>query len=207
MALTMLTLLLFNMTSCTASQNEQTNDIHKQIVEEHNVAGAKFYDEMALAKEASDEYADALLNLYLYEVSDNEIYDLFTHANATEDGDVVSDFWTSVSTGASTDTYGDYINHYIEVKNISKTDLLPTLNTWHAMSEKAQYAVMGTLDDFSDFAFVDYTVDLHKFYSRTGCTEVTEVFKLTGNKADNLAVIVTWQQGKIVNVVRLFNAT
>lgn len=203
----MLVALLFNMTACTTNQDEQTNDIHKQIVEEHNVAGAKFYDEMTLAKEASDEYVESLLNLYLYEVPDNDIYDVFTHADATEDGDVVSDFWTSVSTGASTDTYGDYINHYIAVKNIPKTDLLPTLNTWHAMSEKAQYDVMGTLDDFSDFAFVDYTVDLHKFYSRTGCTEVTEVYKITGNKADNLAVIVTWRHGKIMDVVRLFNAT
>lgn len=201
-------MLLLTATACNQTEDaDKDAQSHKLIVEEHNAAGDKFYNEMTLAKDASAEYAEKLINLYVYEVADADIYELFQHDEATEDGDIVSDFWTNVNEGTTTDTYGDYLKQYVSIKGIDIADLMPTLNTWHAMSESAQYAVMGTVEDYSDFAFVDCTEILHKFYSRTGRDDVTEIYKFTGSKADNLAIIITWQQGKIVDVVRLLNAT
>lgn len=207
-ALLCVVLLLLTTTACNKKEDVAKDAAaQKLIVEEHNAAGDKFYTEMSLAKEASAKYSEKLLNLYLYEIAEDDIYELFQHDAVTEDGDIVSDFWTTVREELTTDTYGDYLRSYASAKSIVKTELLPTLNTWHAMSESAQYAVIGTVEDYSDFAFVDCTEVLHKFYTRTGRDDVTEIYKFIGSKADNLAIIITWQQGKIVDVVRLFNAT
>lgn len=200
------TLIVLLCTACTDKNAElKAAEQRKLIVEEHNAAGDALYANNDASKDMAAEYADALFDLYVYNIATPDIEDLFVETTTNEDGDSTANFWLDVSKNTYTDVYAEYLKNYANSKDITTTELKQRIVNWNTLSEYEQHNLEGTPDYYGDFVFADAKLTLHEFYGRIGNETLYEITKYTSALSDNLVVITSWQNGKITGVVRLFN--
>lgn len=193
-------------TACTDKNAEsKAAEQRKLIVEEHNAAGDALYANNDAAKDAVAKYDAELSDLYVYNIAAPEIEDLFVETNTNEDGDSTANFWLDVDKNVYMDAYAEYLQNYVNSKDITTAELKQRISDWNTLSEYEQHNLEGTSEYFGDFVFADAKLTLHEFYGRIGNDTLYEITKYTSALSDNLVIITSWQNGKITGVVRLFN--
>lgn len=200
---------LFVLTAC----NEKNDTVARKEaeIEEYNTMTEDTHTAVEMTKEASIQYADELMGLYLFNKTNSKLEDVFYIYEEIEPVDIEGErsnkvsFYEEIVNKMPVDTYDSYLRTFALQHNIAVDEIEQTVKNWNELNEDDRVMLLGTDQDCSAFALYNATVVHHDYYTRLGTDVVTEIYCFTGEYAEQLSVIVLWQNGKIMDVTRMYS--
>lgn len=201
------------MTACKNEDKSMTESERRaMIVSEYNEMTDESRSQVAQAKQVAEKYGEQLLGLYLFNITTPELKEIFMEYNneliATDDASELSNlgtFYDIVNKGVPYDTYDKYLYDFAKRKNITVAEIRDKVQEWSMLPEEEQSLTLGTEEDYGAFALYGAAVAEHDFFVNIGANSATEVYLFVGANTQHLSVFVTWQDGKILDVTRMYN--
>lgn len=193
--------------------NNRNNETEKRQAEiaEYNVLTEETRTAVDLAKEMSEKFADELMGLYLFNRTADTLTEVFYTYEDTEPVDDEGErtnkvsFYEEIINKMPVDTYDSYLRSFALQHNIAVADIEQAVKDWNNLEDDEKIMLLGTEQDCSAFALYNATVTYHDYFTRLGTDVVTEIYCFTGEYAEQLSVVVLWQNGKIMDVTRMYS--
>ena len=202
-------LCLCIMTACS----DKRDAIAKKEAEiaEYNVMTEETRNAVDMTKAVAMQYADELMGLYLFNNTNTKLEDIFYVYEDIDPVDIEGErtnkvsFYEEIVNKMPVDTYDSYLRTFALQHNISVSEIEEAVKNWNNLSEDERVMLLGTPEDCSSFALYNATVVHHEYYTRLGTDVVTEIYCFTGEYSEQLSVVVLWQNGKIMDVTRMYS--
>ena len=208
-----LCVITISISACDKQADNTMSEAERRdmIVSEYNMMTEMTREQIKQVKAVEECYGTQLMDLYLFNIADSTIKDLFLEYDTEKVPDDVNEssnltsFYNIVLNGVPYDTYDKYLYDFAKRKGIKVSEIRTNVQAWSQLTESEQALTIGTEEDYGAFALYNATVAEHDFYTTIGTDNVTEVYLIIGENTQQLSVFVTWQNGKIVDVTRMYN--
>ena len=165
------------------------NAKYKEVVDAWNTRSAAELEQYAALKTAAMPYERQFINMYLYNYADEDLKQFFNETVPLEDteyGAPIVSYYDQVRDMEYKDDYDEVIRNSAVEAGMS-------------LDEYCQY--LATTTD-SDFAYSYKSLGLHSFFTSVYMSTMTEIYAIECINGAEMRVIVTWEDGKIIDVER-----
>lgn len=165
------------------------NAKYKEVVDAWNTRSAAELEQYTALKTAVMPYEQQFINMYLYNYAVDDLKQFFNETTTLEDTEY----------GAPIVSYYDQVRE-MEYKD-DYDDIIRNAATDAGMPLDEYCTYLATTHD-SGFAYSYQSLGLHSFFTSVYMSTMTEIYAIECVNGAELRVIVTWEDGKIIDVER-----
>lgn len=165
------------------------NAKYKEVVNAWNTRSAAELEQYTSLKTMAMPYEQQFINMYLYNYAVDDIAQFFNESEVLED----------------TEYGAPVISYYDQVRNMEYKDDYDQIirdaasNAGMPLDEYCKY-VATTSNSGYEYAYK--SLGLHSFFTSVYMSTMTEIYAIECINGEELRVIVTWEDGKIIDVER-----